>query len=76
MDSDHHLLSGVAGEESHPDVWQSDSADSGGSAAGNALKSERALGEKLVNELMKALLIKDEQARVEAVIPFSSLEFC
>ena len=59
----------LAGEESHPDVWLSDSADSGDSAGGNALKSESALGEKLVNELMNALLIKDEQARVEAVIP-------
>ena len=56
-------------EGSHPDVWLSDSDDSGDSAGGNALKSESALGEKLVNELMNALLIKDEQARVEAVIP-------
>lgn len=59
----------IAGEEFHPDVWLSDSADSGGSAAGNSSESERALGEKLVNELMQALLIKEEQARVEAVIP-------
>jgi hypothetical protein len=58
----------VAGEESHPDVWLSDSADSGGSGGGNVSQSERALGERLVNELMRALLIEDEQARLDAVI--------
>src|SRR5207245_11796900 len=59
----------LAGEESQPGEGLSDSADSGDAAGGNALKSESALGERLVNELMNALLLKDGQARVEAVIP-------
>jgi|GEM_PF-1962184 len=59
----------VAGEESHLDLRVSHSVDSEGSTRGNASTSERAVGEQLVNKLMNALLIEDEHARVEAVIP-------